>query len=393
MLRQVKATLLRGPVRRAAAMMIEGSSIARELQRRLSEKQREIDYIRAATEGDIGAIEATLAEFPAERLGRFLAHRDDLPRTLFLLGPDAAQGKIGAALETAGFRTIRAEDAPATLPDGAGIVWIGRSFDAAGYDAAAALRERFPGRVFTAFGLLSGACLFWSLSRLVGFHTDHDKMLGWVTSGRNGLMPGLAELDRAFPLKGARVIEFGPLDGAMTAGLLHLGAAEVTTVDIRMVNALKVLSAAQMFGWPNRVRVVLEDMHMVDASTHGRYDLAVAHGVYYHSADPFRFLSNVTSLSDTVYLGGYCANPRRLPRPLAELEYGGHVYRVQPYDDPLASSGAGAHATGYYFVADDLLALMRRFGFESEILEMAETGAEKRAGYYMRALCRRVREG
>src|SRR5262245_18242299 len=77
-------------------------------------------------------------------------------------------------------------------------------------------------------------------------------------------------LHQLFSLSGKRVIEFGPFDGAQTAGLVHHGVRELVCVEARAENFTKTLIAKQVFGWDN-VRLVMDDMHNADAVKYGRF--------------------------------------------------------------------------------------------------------------------------
>ncbi len=140
----------------------------------------------------------------------------------------------------------------------------------------------------------------------------------------------LGTLDDVFPLRGRSIIEFGPFDGCQTAGLVHLGAASITCIEARAENATKTRTAVEVFGW-NHVQVRMDDFHNADASKYGRYDLAFAHGVYYHSIAPFVFLENLRTLADHIFLGGFCATDESPAVPWMELSYEGRAYRVKPY--------------------------------------------------------------
>ena len=265
---------------------------------------------------------------PAAQIARFL---QELPDTVVLAGGR----RLEPALHASGRRIVLAEAVPAGIPDDAIIVWE-RAFDAEGYETVAELKRRFPGRVTTAFELLSKALLFQAVGELIGYHQakGNEARLVDIMSGATPEPWGyLGELDKLYPIAGKRVIEYGPLDGAMTATLLQLGAASVTGVEIRMTNVIKLLAAAHIFGWGDRFRLLIEDMHMVDASSTGRFDLAVAHGVYYHSIRPFHFLQNLATVADTLFIGGFVADPERLRSPLVELDHDGDVYRAQHYAD------------------------------------------------------------
>jgi hypothetical protein len=135
--------------------------------------------------------------------------------------------------------------------------------------------------------------------------------------------------------------------------------------------------------------VLVEDMHMVDANLIGRFDLVIASGTYYHSGDPLRFLRNLTTLSDAIFVGGFCADPKRLLNLLVELRDGEDVYRAQPYTDKLNNDGGGAHATGYYFLPEDLLLFMERHGYENTIINEWETPPNRNAGRYLQFLSRK----
>jgi 16S rRNA A1518/A1519 N6-dimethyltransferase RsmA/KsgA/DIM1 with predicted DNA glycosylase/AP lyase activity len=90
------------------------------------------------------------------------------------------------------------------------------------------------------------------------------------------------------------VIEFGPLEGCLTAGLVKLGVKSLTCIEARAENAIKTLVACHAFDWKN-VKLVMDDFHNVNQFKYGTYDLVFAHGVYYHSLAPFLFLENLRS--------------------------------------------------------------------------------------------------
>ncbi len=111
----------------------------------------------------------------------------------------------------------------------------------------------------------------------------------------------LDELNQVFPLAGKRIIEFGPMEGAQTAGLVQLGAQSVTAIEARGGSFIKTMIARYCFNW-NNVEIVMDDFHNADRQKYGEFDLAFAHGVYYHSFVPFFFLENLMSLSDNIFI-------------------------------------------------------------------------------------------
>ncbi|HJZ80492.1 MAG TPA: class I SAM-dependent methyltransferase [Pyrinomonadaceae bacterium] len=133
------------------------------------------------------------------------------------------------------------------------------------------------------------------------------------------------ELNSACPLAGKRVIEFGPMEGAQTATLVNLGAASVTCIEARAESFIKTMIAHYCFNWQN-VEVIMDDFHNADVRKYGKFDLAFAHGVYYHSIAPFFFFENLMSLSDNIFIGGYCIGPDYAGADLETLEYEGRKF-------------------------------------------------------------------
>lgn len=192
----------------------------------------------------------------------------------------------------------------------------------------------------------------------------------------------LQELDALFPLRNRSVIEFGPLDGAQTAGLAHLGAKQVTAIEARPENFVKTKLMALAFGFEN-VKVILDDFHNADATRYGRFDLAFAHGVYYHSIAPFIFFENLISLSDTIFLGGFCASDDLPNRPYKTLEHQGRTYRVKDYVEGNYFT-AGVNTVGYYFDGEDLMRFFQERGYHIQVLD--DKVSDNWAGRYLRFL-------
>lgn len=190
------------------------------------------------------------------------------------------------------------------------------------------------------------------------------------------------------PLAGKRVAEFGPLDGAQTASFIPYRPESIDAFEIRPDNYLRVEAAARIYDWPN-VRLHLEDFHAVNALSHGRFDICIAHGVYYHSNAPFVFLENLASLSDLIVIGGYCATEASPPWAWMMLDNDVHRYRAKPYEEASQHSTAGVSATGYFFAADDLKAWFVRAGYEIAWEESLPVDVAHRGGEYLRFIARK----
>jgi hypothetical protein len=202
-----------------------------------------------------------------------------------------------------------------------------------------------------------------------------------------GMKPfaGVRELVEAVPLAGKNVIEFGPFDGYQTAGLVHAGVGQLTCIEARPENAIKVEAVAKVFGWSN-VQVQMDDFHNAHATTYGRFDLVVAHGVYYHSVAPFLFLENLRTLSDVLYVGGFCATDDLPASPYLDLHHEGRTYRAKQYREA-SNHTAGVNRHGYYFTSEDLIRFFTDRGDKVRVL--SEQPSPKYAGKYLRILVTR----
>lgn len=190
------------------------------------------------------------------------------------------------------------------------------------------------------------------------------------------------KLNEIFSLGGKKVIEFGPFDGCQTAGLVNSGVKSLTCIEARAENAIKTMIARYVFAWDN-VELVMDDFHNVERVKYGTYDLAFAHGVYYHSISPFLFLENLLSLSKTIFLGGFCATDS-LPEGNYEiLEYDNKKYRVKMYKETHHFT-AGVNKIGYFFHKDDLMNFFKERNYE--LIVISDEVSEVTAGNYLRFL-------
>jgi hypothetical protein len=133
-------------------------------------------------------------------------------------------------------------------------------------------------------------------------------------------------------LKDRSVIEFGPSDGIHTGLLIATGARQITAVEGRPENVVKLLAAKYAMGWDN-LEILADNFQVPGRWASRRYDAVFAHGVFYHCVDPFYFFDQLTRISDTIFIGGWVASDTA---PLSEwrtMQYGERSYRVQIYDE------------------------------------------------------------
>jgi hypothetical protein len=268
--------------------------------------------------------------------------------------------------------------------EGARVVLCRLPVTEAEWQTVAALKQRLGGRLTLLTELLLP---FTRITFLQGKLDYFLKELGALLPHYLGekFFGPLDKLDAVFPLRGKSVIEFGPFDGCQTAGLVQLGAASVTCIEARAENAVKTLTAADVFGWSN-VRVMMDDFHNADATKYGRFDLAFAHGVYYHSIAPFVFLENLLGLSDRVFLGGFCATDTLPATPWMDLSHGGRTYRAKQYREA-GHFTAGVNRMAWHFHAEDLMRFFTERGWKLQMISDEETTVT--AGRYVRFLASR----
>jgi hypothetical protein len=176
----------------------------------------------------------------------------------------------------------------------------------------------------------------------------------------------IAELNALYPLAGKRVIEFGPMEGAQTAGLLHFGAASVTCVEARAVSLIKTMIAKYCFNWDN-VSLVMDDFHNARQAKYGTFDLAFAHGVYYHSIVPFYFFENLMSLSANIFIGGYCVENLESNPQHEVLEYEGKKYHVARIKIGNTYNSA-INEFAYHFRKDDLVEFFSERNYKTTVI-------------------------
>jgi hypothetical protein len=256
--------------------------------------------------------------------------------------------------------------------------------EARDWEAIAGLRRRIGSLLITIGELLLGFTQIFELQSKLGYCLKTPGEILPYYFGERFFGP-LQELNVAFPLAGKQVVEFGPFDGCQTAGLVHLGAARVTCIEARAENALKTRAFADAFGFEN-IRIAMDDFHNATAAKHGRFDLAFAHGVYYHSIAPFVFLNNLVELADAVFIGGFCASDDRPAKPYEVLSDDGRDYRVKRYTEKRNYS-AGVNRDGFYFHPDDLQTYFQCRGFQINVI--SNEPCQTVAGSYLRFLALR----
>ena len=254
------------------------------------------------------------------------------------------------------------------------------------------LKQRFGSRVI---GIQELVLPFTTLQQgmsLIEYSVDSFAELVPLYLGNEYFGP-LDALNEAFPLSGKTVIEFGPMESAQTAGLVHLGAKSVLGIEARATSFIKSQIACYCFGWKN-VSLVMDDFHNADAHKYGRFDLAFAHGVYYHSFAPFLFFENLMSLSDNIFIGGYTTNTAQIVKPPSslnytneKLEFEGKKYAVKRILIGNSYNSA-VNQFAYHFDRDELLGFFEDRGYDVTVIS-DEPADDPWGDWFLRFLARK----
>lgn len=190
-----------------------------------------------------------------------------------------------------------------------------------------------------------------------------DPRIGWL-------------LDQA-DLKGARVLELGPLEGGHTFQLAAAGA-DVTAIEAHTHAYLRCLVTKELLGVESGCRFLLGDFGAhLEAHPDERYDLVLASGVLHHSIDPLRLLGLMARASDRLALWCHyfdaevvAATPalvRQFPGGPQAARLGGHHVRLhrRDYRSAVQAGGfrGGPDVHALWLERDDLLACLARLGY------------------------------
>jgi len=210
-----------------------------------------------------------------------------------------------------------------------------------------------------------------------------------VDSGARELLfadPRIGWLLDQTDLKGARVLELGPLEGGHTFQLAAAGA-EVTAIEAHTHAYLRCLVAKELLGGSSDggrsggeggCRFLLGDFGAhLEAHPDERYDLVLASGVLHHSTDPLRLLGLMARASDRLALWCHyfdaevvAATPalvRQFPGGPQLASLGGHQVRLlrRDYRAAVQAGGfrGGPDVHALWLERDDLLACLARLGY------------------------------
>ncbi len=184
-------------------------------------------------------------------------------------------------------------------------------------------------------------------------------------------------MDRIGGVKGARVLELGPLEGGHTYMLDRRGAADILSIEANTRAYLKCLIAKELLGMPAS-RFMCGDFVAYLQSTTEHFDFVVASGVLYHMAKPVELIARLAAVSDAVFLWTHyydrdllaarTATAHRVVAPELVVTEGfqHHHYRHE-YRAALKHQGfcGGSRPYANWLTRDDIIGALRQFGFTS----------------------------
>lgn len=182
-------------------------------------------------------------------------------------------------------------------------------------------------------------------------------------------------LDQLGSIRGASVLELGPLEGGHSYMLDRAGAGRVLAIEGNTRAYLRCLVAKELLGMSS-VRFACGDFMAYLRTTTDTFDLVLASGVLYHMREPVELLAHLARVSSRVVIWTHYydaellrSKPDTATRVVdpVEAEYGGFGHRIyrHEYGPALDFDGfcGGNKQFAYWLSRDDLLGAVRHLGF------------------------------
>jgi len=172
------------------------------------------------------------------------------------------------------------------------------------------------------------------------------------------------------------VLELGPLEGAHSYMAQQAGAARVTAVEANTTAFLKCLVAKELLDL-HRCSFLCGDVLEYMAASSETFDVCIACGILYHSAEPVRMLELISARSKRLVMWTHVYDPVALERrhlarrlgPSEELEHGGYRHSVHRHrygvDRKLAGFYGGTQSYSNWLPREELIRALEHFGWTS----------------------------
>ena len=182
-------------------------------------------------------------------------------------------------------------------------------------------------------------------------------------------------IDHLGGVRGASVLELGPLEGGHSYLLEQRGAAEIIAIEANTHAYLKCLIVKEILGL-RQARFLCGDCMEFLRTARRRFDLCLASGVLYHLQQPVEMIARCAQWTDRLILWTHYFDADLLeetcqtwPRNAVAThsDYAGfrHTLYRHDYGDAIGSDRfiGGGGRFSYWLSRSDILAALRYFGF------------------------------
>ena len=219
-----------------------------------------------------------------------------------------------------------------------------------------------------------------------GTELADGRLLGSLTA-----RPGKRELVQPIPdkrirqlnetenLAGKTVLEIGCFEGIHTLGLCSFGA-DVTAVDLRPLNVIKTAARLACYGYSAAVFPLDVEDPGVELP---QFDIVFHCGVLYHLENPVTHLDRLLPRCRAIYLDTHVAaeTDEDAVLEVGERVFRGHHHYEAGWADPFSGRGSGA----FWLRTSDLVALLDKAGFDTDIWSERDERNGRRVGLFARA--------
>jgi SAM-dependent methyltransferase len=173
------------------------------------------------------------------------------------------------------------------------------------------------------------------------------------------------QLNELCVVKDKRILELGPLEGAHSLMLSRLGARQVVAVEGRVKNFVKCCCIKNLFDLTN-VQFVLSNVENLKPEGYGTFDLIVAIGVLYHLRNPAQVLTQLSAMTERIFIWTHFSDAKYPSGPIEMLQYDGKSYAGKLYHevglkDPLS----GLDSYSFWPFEEDLHRMLQDAGFST----------------------------
>ena len=218
--------------------------------------------------------------------------------------------------------------------------------------------------------------------------TDCDRIAPGTRSGTQPMFtvdPRPRQADALFGgIQGKRILELGPLEGAHSWQLEHLGAAEIVAIEANAEAYLKCLIVKEISKM-QRTHFLYGDFLKYLKIDDSQFDLIFCSGVLYHMKDPVDVIKTLSKHTNKVFVWTHYFIPNADENPIKtsfdvvpstvthdNQEY---TYYAWGYPDRLTGGFYGGNeAICSWMELDGIISAFKNYGFDHvEIIDTDET--------------------